>query len=91
MIVLKQRVDADRVLAGQMVVDDGIGQREELAMAAIGALDVSLVAEAFAPLIRAGGRVARVTLPTLPAHWIDVVTAAEEVSKQCHLLRRRER
>ncbi|OIQ72318.1 hypothetical protein GALL_460570 [mine drainage metagenome] len=86
-VVLQQRVHPDRVLAGQVLVDHRVRQRDKQAMAAIAALDARLVAHTGAPLIRAGRRVARLARGlALPTDRIHVGAAAKEASEESDLL-----
>ena len=86
-VVLQQRIDADRVLAGQVVVDHRIRQRDQRAVAAVPALDARLLADTGPPLVGAGRRVARLARGlALPADRVDIGAAAEQPAKQCHLL-----
>ncbi|MDD2975891.1 hypothetical protein [Aquabacterium sp.] len=57
-VVLQQWVDPHGVLARQVVVDHGIGQREQQTLAAIPAFDARLVADTRSPFIAAGGGIA---------------------------------
>ena len=57
-VIFQKRVDADRVLASQMVIDHRIRQRDQQAVAAIAALDARLLANSRTPLVCTGGGVA---------------------------------
>jgi hypothetical protein len=57
-VVLQQRIDADSVAAGQVVVDDGLIERQELPVGTVGALDGRLGAHAGPPLVGASRAVA---------------------------------
>lgn len=57
-VVGQQWVDPHRLPACEVVVDDGIRQRDQLSVATVGAFDARLFADAGAPLIGAGRGVA---------------------------------
>lgn len=57
-VVLQQRIDADGVAAGEVVVEGLVGQRDQQPMAAVGALDPRLFADTRTPLVGACGRIA---------------------------------
>ena len=81
-VIVQQGINTDGELAGQVVIDDGIGQRDQHAMLAVCAFDAPLVAHASAPFVGAGRRIARLAGGlTLPADWVDVVSAAEQTTE----------
>jgi hypothetical protein len=53
-IVLQQGIDTDRVLTGQMVEDDRVGQRNQHSIATVPALDARLFADTCTPLVGTG-------------------------------------
>ncbi len=57
-VVLQQWIDANRVIAGQMLVDHRVRQRDQKAIATVRALDARLFADTGTPLVGAGRRVA---------------------------------
>ena len=57
-VAFQQRIDADGVFAGQMVVDHRIGQRLQDAVSAVATLDTRLFADTGAPFVGTGRRVA---------------------------------
>ena len=62
-LVKQEGIDADRAAAGEMVLQDLVGEGEQHPVRALGALDPGFAAEGAIPLVRAGGRVARLCLP----------------------------
>ena len=86
-VVLHQRIHPDRVIAGQVLVDHGVRQRDEQAIGAVAALDARLLAYAGPPLIRAGWCVARLACGlALPSNGEHVGAAAEQAPVERDLL-----
>lgn len=86
-VAFQQRIDADGVLTGQMVVDHRIGQRLQDAVSAVATLDARLFADARAPLVGAGRGVARLAAGlAFPADRIHIRAPTKQRSEQCHLL-----
>ena len=86
-VALQQRIDADCVLTGQMVVDHRIGQWQQHALGAIATLDARLLTDARAPLVGAGRGVARLAAGlAFPADRIHIGAAAKQLAEQRHLL-----
>ena len=82
-VVLQQGIHPDRVIAGQVLVDHGVRQRDEHAIGAIAAFDAWLLAHAGAPLIRAGWRVARLAGGlAFPSNGEHVGAAAEQAPEE---------
>ena len=52
-VIAQERVDADGLFSGQMVVDHLIGHRQQLALVAVTAFHPGLVADAGLPLVTA--------------------------------------
>lgn len=90
-VVGVERINADGVLASQMVIDNRVGQRDELAMAAIRALDARLLANARSPFVGACRAIAGLAagLP-LSADRNHVGPPPEQSSEQGNLLGRGE-
>lgn len=88
-LVLKQRIDAPdkrlrvQVRARQVPPDDVVGHWKESTIGTLGALDARLLTDAAHPLVRAGGRVARLAgLPTLESAGIYVFATAEQRTEE---------
>ena len=90
-LVPEQRVDPDRVPAGEMIVDDSIRYRNEPLMRAGRASNPGLVADAPYPLVRACRREAFSARPCVhPFSRKNVLPAAEQGPEELHLFYRRE-
>lgn len=86
-VVLQQRVHPDRVPTGQMVVDHGVGQRDQQAVTAVATLDARLLADTGAPLVGTGRGVTGLACGfALPANRIDIGSTPKKAAEQCDLL-----
>ncbi len=86
-VVFEQRIHTDGVLAGQMVVDRRIGQRDQQAVGAVTAFDARLLAHPSKPFIGTGRGVARFARGlAFPANRIDIGAPTERPAEQGHLL-----
>ena len=81
-IVGQQRIDADGVTAGKMVVEGLVSQWYQEPVAAVGALDARLLANACAPFVGTRGRIAGLARLALPAHWIDIGAATKQPAEE---------
>lgn len=86
-VVGVEGVDADGVLASEVVINDRVGQRDELAMPAVRALDARLLADPGPPFIGACRAVAGLAARlALPADRVNIGAAPEQTSEQRDLL-----
>ncbi len=75
----EQRIDTDDMVAGKVVVNDVISERQQQAVSAFAAFHPLLVAEADLPFVAAGRGVARLAAVLfLPAYRVDIGTATEQ-------------
>ncbi len=85
-----QWVQAHRVIASQVRIDDLLVHRQEHAMRTIRAPDAGFFADARAPLVCARRRVTRLSgIAAFPTQRIDVRAAAEKAPEKLHFLLRR--
>jgi len=81
-VVLQQRIDANCMLAGQMVEDDRVGQRNQHSVTTVPAFDARFFADTGTPLIGAGRRATGLGRSfTLPSNRIDIRAPAEQPAK----------
>lgn len=71
-VIGQQRIYADGVVAGKMIVDRLVGQRDQPPLAAVRALDAWLLAHAGAPLVGTDRRVTTLAGFVLPAQRVDI-------------------
>jgi hypothetical protein len=81
----------DGVAAREMVVQRLVGQRDQLPMAAVGALDAGLLADACAPFVGTRRRVAARAGLALPAHGIDIGAPPKQAAEERDLFFRGQR
>ena len=70
-----------------MIVDNCIRERNEFAIAAVGAFDARLFADAGPPFICARGRIAGFTSCfALPADWVNISATTKQLAKERYFL-----
>ena len=84
-VVAQERIDADGLLPGQMVIDHLIGHGQQLALVAIATFHPGLVADARFPLVTAGWCIAGRSLGRFPALRIDILPPPEQAAEQGNL------
>ena len=90
-VVGQQRIDADRVPAGQVAVDDRIRQRDQQAVGTVRTLDARLLADTGTPFVGTGRCVTRLAGGlAFPADGVSIRAAPEQAAKQRHFFCRRE-
>lgn len=85
-IICQQGIDANRMSAGKMVIDDLVGQRYEEPVSAIRAFDAGFLADTRAPFVGACRRVARLACFTLPSDRVGIDAALKQATEQDDLL-----
>ena len=81
-VISEERVDANGLFSGEMIVEDLVGDRQELPLGAIAAFDPGLVADTRPPLVAAGRSIAGGAFRRLPAQGVDVLPSLEETTEK---------